>query len=68
MHSKVEKIANKKAYFENCLPEQCSQIPTDGIKSKFNYSISHFFHISFFFLVVIFIFTDSRKKQEQRKT
>lgn len=33
MPSKIGKIAIEKAYIENCLPEQYSQIPTDGIKS-----------------------------------
>lgn len=33
MLSKVEALVNKKAYVENCLPEQYAQIPTDGIKS-----------------------------------
>lgn len=67
MPSKIEKIANEKTYIGNFLPELYYQIPTDGIKSKFSYSISNFFHISNF-LVVIFIFTDTCKKQKQRKT
>lgn len=33
MPSKVDEIVNKKAYVENGLPEQYTQIPSDGIKS-----------------------------------
>lgn len=33
MPSTEEILANKKAHIENRLPEQYSQIPTDGIKS-----------------------------------
>lgn len=68
MPSTVEKLANKKTYIENCLPEQYSQIPTDGIKSELNYYITHFYHMLPLFLVVIFTFRDTRITQEQRKT